>query len=92
MKTLADIKRRMRVGTRLLCIENTYRPKLNGSKRTVVRAGATVFYWDDDRGAQGSVMHYPTSRDVSILDADTFQLRLFPERDEYVRLRFLLED
>jgi hypothetical protein len=35
MKTFADIKRRLAVGAVLECVENTYRPQVNGQRRRV---------------------------------------------------------
>lgn len=45
MKTLADLKRTIKVGTRLYCIENTLRPELNGRTRLVVKAQGNSFAW-----------------------------------------------
>lgn len=93
MKTLADIKRRISVGVRLQCVENTYRPTLNGTCRTVVKIQTVSFAWlqdgSEDKGR--SWTEYPKSKDVTIIDADTFQFKLFDDKDHYVRMRFVNE-
>jgi hypothetical protein len=43
LKTLADLKRTIKPGMRLRCIENTYRPELNGKQRKVVRVFTEQF-------------------------------------------------
>ena len=74
MKTLAAIKRRMLPGARLLCVENTYRPALNGSLRTVVRSGPGAWRFRLDGDDKVSVGFWPKASEVQIIDADTFSL------------------
>ncbi len=45
MKTLAELKRRIQPGVKLLCVENTYRPELNGKTRVVCRVQTNAFTW-----------------------------------------------
>jgi hypothetical protein len=45
MKSLAELKRTIKPGLRLRCIENTYRPELNGKIRTVCRVQTNAFTW-----------------------------------------------
>lgn len=92
MKTLADIKRRIVVGTRLLTVENTSRNRdsgksIDGSVREVVRVLGNSFV-SHVEGLEGDFWtHYPKASDVTIVDADTFRFALM--EGHYVELRFL---
>ena len=88
MKTLADIKRRLRVGGRLLCVENTYRPKLNGIERIIckVQTNGVFCHFGDEKRFWTPL---PKAKDLTIIDDDTFQFWLFEPGGHYVRLRFL---
>lgn len=48
MKTLTELKRLIKPGVRLLCIENTLRPVLNGKIRLVEKAQGNAFVWRHD--------------------------------------------
>lgn len=89
MKTLADIKRRIAVGTRLRCVENTLRPTLNGTDREVVRVLTIAFTWkqDNDPNPRPSWTHYPKASGVKVIDANTFALSLGGEH--WVTLQFI---
>jgi hypothetical protein len=91
MRTLADIKRRMTPGTQLKVVEQTRRPVLAGTVRTVVRASGSRL--DFTTSATGEDVHsqaWPKARDVRILDADTFEYDLpYPGKGSVIRLRFL---
>lgn len=50
MKSLAELKRAIKPGVRLRCIENTYRPELNGKSRVVVRVQTNAFTWKHETG------------------------------------------
>jgi hypothetical protein len=93
MASFAAAKRRIQPGTRLLCVENTYRPELDGTDRTVVKVQTNGFYWtmapttqvpNSDRR---NWTRYPKAADVEIVDADTWRMRL--ARGGHVELRFL---
>ena len=89
MQTLADLRRRIAVGMRLLCIENTYRPELNGRVREITRARASLFYWKNPGDAQDSTTHLPKASELQWVDADTFRIDLFGDRTHSVTLRFV---
>lgn len=88
---LAGLKRRIAVGTRLLCVENSKRPELNGRKRTVVKVQGNGFYWTEDGGDASKRFwtEYPKASLVAWEDADTFRLSLDETGALYVRMRFL---
>lgn len=90
-KTLADVKRRTTVGTRLRCVENTIRPILNGTHRRIVQVQTNGFWWiDADAPGQRSWTDYPKAALCTWLDDTTFQLGLDAKRPEhYVRLAFV---
>lgn len=46
MKTLADLRRAIKPGVRLLCVENTLRPELNDRERIVTKAQGNGFFWE----------------------------------------------
>lgn len=87
MKTIKDAKTRLVVGARLLCVENTYRPKLNGTFRTVTKVGASVWKWkgDDDPDPRESHSVWPAG--IKIVDADTIRIPMGD--DHFVTLRFV---
>lgn len=90
MKTIKEIKARMQPGVRLVCIENTYRPELNGTERVVERArSADVIYRANGPNGQRFYSHWESG--ITIIDADTFQMPLRRGGDAigHVRLRFL---
>jgi hypothetical protein len=103
MKTLADIKRRAVAGARLEVVEQTRRPVLVGTVRTITEPGPAhkpgvapadrrCYDWADADGERYCT-NWPKARDVAIIDADTFEYRL-PRRglgaqDDTIRLRFL---
>lgn len=92
MKTLAAIKRRMLPGARLLCVENTYRPALNGSLRTVVKSGPGAWKFTVDGDDKVSVGFWPKASEVKIIDADTFSLGFeMASKAQRVTLRFVAE-
>jgi len=90
MKSVADMKRRLKVGGRLLCVENTYQTKLNGGIRTIVRVLGNQIVCDSD-----TVKHFwtrwPPAKDFTFIDADTFQFKLDTKDPHTVTLRFLPE-
>jgi hypothetical protein len=91
MKSFADVKRRLQIGTVLECVENTYRPELNGTRRIVTKVQGNAIRWrntDEAPDARPSWTPFPPASNTAIVDADTFQLSL--KRDgHYVRLRFI---
>jgi hypothetical protein len=88
MKSLAELKRTIQVGTRLRCIENTYRPELNGKTRIVTRIQTNGFWWKHEKTDEHeSWTHYPKAQ-LFTFDGDTFQFSL--GRDEHsVRLEVI---
>lgn len=91
MKTLADVKRRAVPGTRLEVTEQTKRPALVGTMRTITRITATRWYFTTDaEGFDGTELDqpWPKARDTRIIDADTFEYPLKPGPGS-IRLRFL---
>jgi len=93
--TMAELKRRILVGTRLRCVENTKRPELNGSTRIVVRTLGNAFVWQFDDGnpeTRHSWSYYPKASGLTWLDENTFQLVICEETGDYVRLQFIREE
>lgn len=74
--SLAALKRRMKVGAKLLCVENTKRPELNGRFREVVKVQTNSFAWvhDDDGGDKRSWTDYPKATGLMWLDEHTFKI------------------
>jgi hypothetical protein len=91
MKTLADFKRRVQVGTRLLCVANTYSPNVNGTVREVIEARTVGFISKMD-GCDRFSTKYPKANDFRVVDADTVEWKLFPDDDGTVTLRFVGAD
>lgn len=91
MKTLADFKRRVRVGCKLLCVENTYRPVLNGTVRTVTRCQTVGFKWRNAGADKDSHSAYPRATEFTVVDADTVRYKLWPNMEYTVCLRFIEE-
>lgn len=96
MKTLKDVKTRVRPGTRLLCVDHSRQPKLIGLTRTVSRVGVSYFVSRDalpGKEACDFWTHWGRSRDLEILDADTFRMGLCfgtnPTPEVFVTLRFV---
>jgi hypothetical protein len=86
--TLTEIKRRMLPGVRLLCVNNTYRPELNGTMRTVVQSGPSVWRWRLDGDKQLARSEWGRASDSTIIDNDTFTLPL-SRPGHFVTLRFV---
>lgn len=79
MKSFADIKRRIRTGIVLTCVENTKRPELNGQARRVTHTQGNAFTWrlvGAPETENRSWTFYPPAKMVKILDADTFTMAL----------------
>lgn len=90
MKTLADIKKRLTVGRQMLCVQNTYRPDLNGTTRTITRVLTNQIVWVNTTGdTRPSWTRWPSAKNFTFHDADTFSFKLFPDRADVVTLRFL---
>lgn len=104
MRTLADIKRRAIAGTRLEVIEQTTRPALIGTIRTITDdavcsrhgkqpAGDVTrrcYDWVGDTAeTEGRYCtRWPKASQTRIVDADTFEYDL-PSKGRIIRLRFL---
>lgn len=92
MKTFADVKRRLKVGTILECVANTKRPELNGSRRllTKVQANALRWTWIGQEAKGPLWTYFPPARMVEVIDADTFRMALDETTpDKTVTLRFV---
>ena len=92
MKTLADIKRRVRPGTRLEVVEQTKRPVLVGTIRTVIRASSSnLVFTSDNTGGEEYHQVWPKAAEVRVVDADTYEwdMRGPGNQGHHVRLRFL---
>lgn len=100
MRTLADIKRRAVIGARLEVIEQTRRPVLVGTVRTImegpahrIEAGSAdrrCYDWADEAG-EHYCTNWPKAASVRVIDADTFEYDL-PHPcppGNVIRLRFL---
>lgn len=87
--SLAELKRRIKIGTRLLCVRNTLRPKLDGTTREVVRTLGVAFVWKEDGSTGESWTRYPKAFGLTWVDDDTFRLILFDSH--YVEMKFLPE-
>ena len=93
METLADIKRRATPGTRLEVVEQTKRPVLVGTVRTIMHATTGPRYkFTSSDGAGTAVEEYhgtwPKAWEIRFIDADTFEYDLHPGPG-IIRLRFL---
>jgi hypothetical protein len=94
MRTLADIKRRATAGAQLEVVEQTKRPVLVGTKRTVTRSNGTRWYFTTDAEGynDGTELDqpWPKASDARVIDADTFEYDLpHPAKGHVIRLRFL---
>ncbi len=72
-KTLAQLKRDLRVGTKVKCLHNKYTPKFLNKVRTVKHADTTGIYLSDDMDtlAKGSFLGFPKA-DRLIYEGDIF--------------------
>lgn len=92
MKTLADIRRRATEGARLEVLEQTRRPALVGTVRTILGACSSSCYdWTSSHtGDERYCTRWPKARDTRILDADTFEYDLpHPAKGHVIRMRFM---
>ncbi len=92
MKTLADLKRRLVVGQHLLCVENTYRPDLNGTRRIIIRVLTNQIVWtlpDSAKPEEQNWTRWPKASAFTFLDADTFRFTLDARTGDSVTLRFV---
>lgn len=91
---LAELRRRIVVGTTLQCVMNSRRPELNGRMRTVVKVQTNGFYWtedgDDTRAKDDRRFwtDYPKAAGFKWIDGDTFQLTL-DGTEFYVQMRIV---
>lgn len=79
---MTELRDRLTTGTVLTCIENTFRPERNGSKKTVMRVkGRWVWCLETDEKLS-VVVHLPIEDvDIEQLDEDTYRwpLHLFTQ-------------
>lgn len=92
---LAELKRRIKVGTTLLCVKNSKRPEFDGQMRTVVKSQGNGFYWSQDgddtrpKDDRRFWTEYPKAALMKWIDADTFQLSLDETGTLYVQMRIV---
>lgn len=77
--TFTGWKRRIGVGTKLLCVEQTHQPKLIGQMRVVNKVGATYIRTDPNFWT-----HWPKAQHVTMLDDDTAKWPIWPDQPEKV--------
>jgi hypothetical protein len=83
MASLAAFKRSIKPGSTILCVENTYQPKLNGKKRVVVRVRGNAFV-SHREGIEGDFFTYwPKARDVVAVSETEITFRLFAHSGDY---------
>jgi len=87
MKTLTELKRTLKPGTRIRCIENTYRPELNGKLRLVTRTQTNGFYWMADDAMKESWTPY-CKASLFKFDGNAFQFSL-GRGDHHVKLEII---
>lgn len=95
MRTLADVKRRMAPGVQLEVLEQTRRPELIGTVRTIVSSSSSnLVFTSSNTGSDEYHQAWPKARDVRILDADTYEIDLRGPgmTDVTIRLRFIAAD
>jgi hypothetical protein len=101
MKTLADIKRRTTPGTRLEVVEQTKRPVLVGTVRTIIESQVCsrhntrlpeqrrcYDFTSSNTGDETYCATWSKASETRIIDADTFEYDLHPGPG-IIRLRFL---
>lgn len=79
--TLSSFKRSVKSGTPMLCVENTYRPELNGQNRTILKVGPTVIKWVGNGDGRTSRTDWPLACNVLSVSDNEITFRLFPGRD-----------
>lgn len=91
IKSLADLNRHVQPGTRFRCVENTYRPELNGTTRTVTRVQTNGFYWRIDGGTdpRESWTMYPKAALFQFDGSHRFAFALETRNNDIVRLELL---
>lgn len=83
--TFTEWKRRVVVGTQLLCVEQTYQPKLVGQTRTVNKVQTVGIRCDPNFWTR-----WPKAKDVTFIDDNTAKWPLWPDQpDKVVALRIL---
>lgn len=92
--SLATLKRRIQVGTKLVCIQNTLRPVLDGEYREVIKVQTNGFWWRTAIMAPGkrAWTDYPKAAGITWMDETTVRLSLGTTKDgreHFVELRFV---
>jgi hypothetical protein len=93
VKTLADVRRRAVEGARLEVIEQTKRPVLIGTVRTITHATSGPRYTFTSSNGPGTPEEeyhgtWPKAVETRIIDDDTFEYDIKPGPG-VIRLRFL---
>jgi hypothetical protein len=92
IKSLADLRRTLKPGMRVHCVENTYRPELNGKTRLVRRVQGNAFTWvHEGEDMKESWTRYEKASQFTFDGTDTFTMKLFDDDARIVRLRVLAE-
>jgi hypothetical protein len=78
MKSFAELKRRFKPGLVLRCIENTYRPEVNGQLRKIVKVqtNALAFHHLGEEEKGLFWLYFPPAADVKIIGKNTFAIAL----------------
>jgi hypothetical protein len=88
MNNLDRLRARLRVGDFVTCIENTLRPKLNGSRRRITAVSPSAFNYDVVDGTRRAIAYLPLSADdVTWLDEHTVRYAI-DERANTVTIAF----
>jgi len=94
MKTIERVRALLPVGATIVCVENTYIPRHNGTTRRLTAGGVgwreCEILTGQDAGKRGFRMNLPTrARDVLAIGDRSVTYRIAPGRDETVTLEVL---
>lgn len=73
MKTLADLKRAIRPGVRLLVVNHEYRPELTGTTRTVTDVQGNGYFYLSEGDSKRSWSGYAKASCYSFPEPDTYK-------------------
>lgn len=81
MKTLADLKRKLAIGTKLIMVTHDWYPtgKLIGLKRKIIEKNTVGIYFEG-----GSFLSYPKATEVEFISTTTFKVALDFDKGEYM--------
>lgn len=91
--TLASFKRKVVTGARILCVENTFRPELNGIVRKVTKVKSSGFSWiPESGGTRYAWTQWPMARDVLALGEDEITFPLYSGSEHSLTLKVLPQE